>query len=74
MNWSKGTNHALWIIYQRKTIKQHKVSKYFQKEIANVRKESYKKGVEDTQKKMNNNVVFKNTSSTKIDDDILDDF
>ena len=50
------------------------ITKYFQKEIANVRKESYKKGVEDTQKKMNNNVVFKNTSSTKIDDDILDDF
>lgn len=50
------------------------ITKYFQKEISNVRKESYKKGVEDTQKKMNNNVVFKNAPNIESDDDILDDF
>lgn len=39
------------------------ISNYFQKEISNVRKESYKKGVADTQKKMNksNNIVFKDS-------------
>ena len=36
------------------------ITNYFQKEISNVRKASYKKGVEDTQKKMNsNNVVYR---------------
>lgn len=50
------------------------ITKYFQREISNVRKESYKKGVEDTQKKMNNNVVFKNSPNVVLDDDILDDF
>nr|DAH97514.1 MAG TPA: hypothetical protein [Caudoviricetes sp.] len=53
------------------------ISNYFQKEIANVRKESYKKGVADTQKKMNksNNVVFKDKpgSRQEIYSD-LDDF
>lgn len=53
------------------------ISNYFQKEIANVRKESYKKGVVDTQKKINNsnNVVFKDKpgSQQEIYSD-LDDF
>ena len=53
------------------------ISNYFQKEIANVRKESYKKGVADTQKKINNsnNVVFKDKpgSQQEIYSD-LDDF
>lgn len=53
------------------------ITNYFQKEISNVRKESYKKGVEDTQKKMNkNNVVFKDkpNSHNDIYSDDLDDF
>ena len=53
------------------------IANYFQKEIASVRKESYKKGVEDTQKKMNksNNVVFKEKSkSGKEYYDDLDEF
>lgn len=53
------------------------ISNYFQKEIANVRKESYKKGVADTQNKINksNNVVFKDKprSRQEIYSD-LDDF
>ena len=54
------------------------ITSYFQKEIASVRKESYKKGVSDTQKKIDktNNVVFKDThatSSRNVFDD-LDDF
>ena len=54
------------------------ITSYFQKEIASVRKESYKKGVSDTQKKIDkaNNVVFKDshtTASRKVFDD-LDDF
>lgn len=51
------------------------ITEYFQKEITNVRKESYKKGVEDTQKKINqSNFVYKekqNKSSSFVD---LDDF
>ncbi len=51
------------------------ITEYFQKEITNVRKESYKKGVEDTQKKINqSNFVYKekqNKSSSFAD---LDDF
>lgn len=53
------------------------ITTYFQKEISNVRKESYKKGVDDTQKKMNgsNNVVFR-SKNTKINNDYddLDNF
>lgn len=53
------------------------ITNYFQKEISNVRKESYKKGVEDTQNKMKtNNVVYKEKSKS-IDKDFyndLDDF
>lgn len=50
------------------------ITNYFQKEISNVRKESYKKGVADTQKKMNQTeVVFKNNSKDKYFDD-LDSF
>lgn len=50
------------------------ITNYFQKEISNVRKESYKKGVSDTQKKMNQTeVVFKNNSKDKYFDD-LDSF
>lgn len=53
------------------------ITTYFQKEISNVRKESYKKGVEDTQKKINgsNNVVFR-SKNTKINNDLddLDNF
>lgn len=43
------------------------ITSYFQREIASVRKESYKKGVEDTQKKINNqnNVVFMDNSKSK---------
>lgn len=50
------------------------ITSYFQKEIANVRKESYKKGVTDTQKKMEktNNVVFKDTH-TKPSKEVFDD-
>ncbi len=51
------------------------ITNYFQREIANVRKESYKKGVEDTKNKKNN-VVYKPKSkavSTEYADD-LDDF
>lgn len=50
------------------------ITSYFQKEIANVRKESYKKGVDDTQKKMNkaNDVVFKDTH-TKPSKEVFDD-
>ena len=54
------------------------ITSYFQKEIASVRKESYKKGVADTQNKMNksNNVVFKETSKAKGNNsfDDLDEF
>lgn len=53
------------------------ISNYFQKEISNVRKESYKKGVADTQKKMNksNNVVFKDSSRSRQETfSDLDDF
>ena len=53
------------------------ITTYFQKEISNVRKESYKKGVEDTQKKINgsNNVVFR-PKNTKINNELddLDNF
>ena len=50
------------------------ITNYFQKEISNVRKESYKKGVADTQKKMNQTeVVFKNNSKDEYFDD-LDSF
>lgn len=51
------------------------ITSYFQREIASVRKESYKKGVEDTKNKKNN-VVYKPKSKsvqTEYDDD-LDDF
>lgn len=48
------------------------ITNYFQKEIANVRKESYKKGVEDTKNK-SNNVVFKEKSQRQNFSD-LDDF
>ncbi len=54
------------------------ITNYFQKEIASVRKESYKKGVDDTQKKINkpNNVIYKeksrNSKNNNFDD--LDDF
>ena len=50
------------------------ITSYFQKEIANVRKESYKKGVADTQKKIekNDKVVFKNTAS-KPSKEVFDD-
>ena len=43
------------------------ITNYFQKEITSVRKESYKKGVEDTQKKINksNNVVFKDKPNSR---------
>lgn len=54
------------------------ITNYFQKEIASVRKESYKKGVDDTQKKINkpNNVIYKEKSrnSKNNDFDDLDDF
>lgn len=53
------------------------ISNYFQKEIASVRKESYKKGVTDTQKKMNksNNVVFKDKPGSRQETySDLDDF
>ena len=53
------------------------ITNYFQKEIANVRKESYKKGVEDTQKKINkpNNVVFKDKPKSQQETfSDLDDF
>lgn len=50
------------------------ITSYFQKEIASVRKESYKKGVTDTQKKMEktNNVVFKDTHA-KPSKEVFDD-
>ena len=50
------------------------ITSYFQKEIASVRKESYKKGVTDTQKKMEktDNVVFKDTH-TKPSKEVFDD-
>lgn len=50
------------------------ITSYFQKEIASVRKESYKKGVDDTQKKISktNNVVFKDTH-TKPSKEVFDD-
>lgn len=50
------------------------ITNYFQKEIASVRKESYKKGVADTQKKADkaNNVVFKDTHS-KLPREVFDD-
>lgn len=53
------------------------ITNYFQKEIASVRKTSYKKGVEDTQQKMNksNNVVFKDKPKSQQEDyNDLDDF
>lgn len=51
------------------------ITKYFQKEIANVRKESYNKGVQDAQKDKTNNVVFKQKSKSAIEEyDDLDDF
>ena len=50
------------------------ITSYFQKEIASVRKESYKKGVADTQKKTDktDKVVFKDTH-TKSSKEIFDD-
>lgn len=50
------------------------ITSYFQKEIASVRKESYKKGVTDTQKKMekSDKVVFKDTH-TKPSKEVFDD-
>ena len=50
------------------------ITSYFQKEIANVRKESYKKGVTDTQNKMEkaDKVVFKDTH-TKPSKEVFDD-
>ena len=50
------------------------ITSYFQKEIASVRKESYKKGVTDTQKKMEkaDKVVFKDTH-TKPSKEAFDD-
>lgn len=50
------------------------ITSYFQKEIASVRKESYKKGVTDTQKKMEkaDKVVFKDTH-TKPSKEVFDD-
>ena len=50
------------------------ITNYFQKEIANVRKESYKKGVTDTQNKMEkaDKVVFKDTH-TKPSKEVFDD-
>lgn len=53
------------------------ISNYFQKEIASVRRESYNKGVTDTQKKMNksNNVVFKDKPGSQQETySDLDDF
>ena len=50
------------------------ITSYFQKEIASVRKESYKKGVTDTQKKIEktDKVVFKDTH-TKLSKEVFDD-
>lgn len=50
------------------------ITSYFQKEIASVRKESYKKGVTDTQKKIEkaDKVVFKDTH-TKPSKEVFDD-
>ena len=50
------------------------ITSYFQKEIASVRKESYKKGVTDTQKKIEktDKVVFKDTH-TKPSKGVFDD-
>ena len=50
------------------------ITSYFQKEIASVRKESYKKGVTDTQKKVDktDKVVFKDTH-TKPSKEVFDD-
>ena len=50
------------------------ITSYFQKEIASVRKESYKKGVTDTQNKMEkaDKVVFKDTH-TKPSKEVFDD-
>ena len=54
------------------------ITDYFQKEITNVRKESYNKGLADAKSKMNkSNVVFKNKSSksqqsySDLDDDFI---
>ena len=54
------------------------ITNYFQKEISSVRKESYKKGVADTQKKMNDSgsVVYKSVRAKQGKDvfNDLDDF
>lgn len=51
------------------------ITNYFQKEITNVRKESYKKGVDDTRNKMNgNNVIFKDAKSKQEYYNDLDSF
>lgn len=50
------------------------IATYFQKEIANVRKESYKKGIEDGKKKADKqNIVYSPKSRQTVDSD-LDDF
>lgn len=51
------------------------ITNYFQKEISSVRKESYKKGVADTQKKMNQiDVIFKSSPKNKEYYDDMDSF
>ena len=54
------------------------ITDYFQKEITNVRKESYNKGVKDTREKLDgsNKFVYKNKSSNQNNNHYsdLDDF
>jgi hypothetical protein len=48
------------------------ITRYFQKEITNVRKESYKKGLADAGKKDKSTVVYKKSTTSK--NDSWDDF
>lgn len=51
------------------------ITNYFQHEISNVRRESYRKGVEDTQKKMNSNsVIYKEAPNRSNNYYELDEF
>ncbi len=63
---------AAWFTLNGKQVLDD-ITKYFQKEISNVRKQSYEKGLEDGRDGNKSNVVYKNKSNKVTDYDDLDE-
>ena len=65
---------AAWLILNGDQM-VNDITNYFQKEITEVRKNSYKKGAEEAKKKSDSNVIFKSKGKNNPNDyDDLDDF